>query len=155
MMDLKLSITKLNNENYFVWKYRMELLLIKEGAWSVVNEAKPEIATQSAEWEKRDNTARALIGLSVEDDQLIHVRTKTTAKEVWEDLKEYHERSTLSNQAHLMRKICSTKLDENGNMNEHLNNLSSLFQKLVDLGGANAVTGGWKVAIITSSLPRS
>lgn len=30
------NIEKLNNRNYFNWKYRMELLLIKEDLWEVI-----------------------------------------------------------------------------------------------------------------------
>lgn len=34
----KVQVTKLNDENYQVWKYKMELLLIKEDLWTVIND---------------------------------------------------------------------------------------------------------------------
>lgn len=47
----------------------------------------------SALWNKNDNKARAMIGLLVDDNQLIHVRQATTAKQAWDSLKAYHEKS--------------------------------------------------------------
>jgi len=109
MAEKETRIVKLNNSNYSTWKYKMELILIKENLWEKVmkapvvnNEAREAneagaaaagaaaagaaaagaaaaAAVQEAEWRKLDNKARALIGLAVEDDQLTHIRRKTTA----------------------------------------------------------------------------
>lgn len=101
-----------------------------------------------------DEQALALIGLCVEDGQLVHIRNKTTAKSAWDALREYHERNTLSNKVTLMRKICELKLKEGGSVEAHLNELTNSFQKLTDLG-ENQLDESWKVAITLSSLPSS
>ncbi|OAD56172.1 hypothetical protein WN48_03818 [Eufriesea mexicana] len=80
----RLMITKLNNSNYCSWKFKVELLLIKEGLWELVTQNRP--ATPDTDWFNKDGKARATIGLLVEDDQLIHIRSAKTAKEVWEAL---------------------------------------------------------------------
>lgn len=157
-------IVKLNNENYSVWKYKMELILIKENLWekvmkirvAVVVVAEQEAAAAAAEedWKKCDNKARALIGLAVEDDQLAHIRKKVTAWESWEALRLYHEKTTLSNKVHIMRRICDLKMSENGNAEDHINQMRELFQKLVDIGEAG-ISESWNVAMLLSSLPRS
>ena len=67
----KITVAKLNNSNYQTWKYKMELLLIKEELWDVVTGIKPQQPTE--EWVKKDGKARASIGLLVEDNQLVHV----------------------------------------------------------------------------------
>ena len=54
-------ITKLNNGNYQIWKFKVELLLTKDDVWSAVSEAPPERI--SNEWRKKDEKARATIGL--------------------------------------------------------------------------------------------
>ena len=59
-----------------------------------------------------DNRALAYIGLNVEDNQLIHIREKHSAREMWIALKNYHEKSTLTNKVHLMRMTCSLKLED-------------------------------------------
>lgn len=76
----RIAITKLNNDNYQTWKYKMELLLIKEDLWDVVSNAEP--AKVSEDWQKRDNKVRATIGLLVEDNQLLHVRNAMSKRGV-------------------------------------------------------------------------
>lgn len=150
-MAEKFSFAKLDNENYFVWKYRMELLLTKENLWSVINEEKPD--PETAAWTKKDGEARAYIGLLVCDNQLNYVRKATSARNAWDNLKNYHEKSTLSNKVTLMRAICNLKLEENGNVVSHVNAMTELFEKLGALG--DRISDDWVVAMLLSSLPKS
>ncbi|KAK2579077.1 hypothetical protein KPH14_010926 [Odynerus spinipes] len=46
------KIAKLNSENYEVWKYKVELLLIKEGLWEVVEKDRP--AEPNEAWIKNE-----------------------------------------------------------------------------------------------------
>lgn len=127
MADIfRAGITKLNNDNYSVWKFKVELFLIKEDLWSQTSSVRPSDPTAAAEWEKKDNKARATIGLLIEDTQLVHIRKSTTAKEVWESLKNYHEKSTLTSKVYLLRQICNLKLSETGNMEEHVITMQEL-----------------------------
>ena len=89
----KISITKLNGGNYQTWKFKVKLLLTKDDVWNVVSNARP--AEPDAAWLKRDGKAMAWIGLLLEDNQLVHVRNKTSAKEAWDSLQMLHEKSTL------------------------------------------------------------
>lgn len=158
--NIKTTITKLSNENYFTWKFRVELLLIKEGVWDVVSGTIPVLSNDRSNqstfdaWKRNDDKARANIGLLVEDNQLSHIRSKTTAKEMWESLKEYHEKSTLSNKVILMRQICGANMEESGDMETHIGELTILFQRLVALGETQ-LSDSWTVAMILSSLPPS
>lgn len=70
--NVYVKITKLYNENYHVWQYRMQLLLMKENLWDVVNNeqsAEPDIL-----WRMNGDKAKAMIGLLVEDNQLTHIK---------------------------------------------------------------------------------
>lgn len=157
----KINFAKLNNDNYFTWKYKMELFLLREKAWYVIKDDKPVLQAEPTvqerrelkDFEDKDDQARGAIGLSVEDSQLRHIRSKKTAKEMWTVLKEHHERDTLGNKVSLMRKICRMKMPENGNVESHLNEMANLFQKLNDFG--DNLTESWTVAIVLSSLPPS
>lgn len=104
-------------------------------------------------WKEDNDTAKALIGLNVEDSQLCHIRSKETAKEMWNNLKEIHQKNTIVNKVTIMRQICSTKLEENGNVENHINTMATLFGKLHDLN--EAMTEKWMVALLLSSLPKS
>lgn len=136
-MDTKVYIEKLNNKNYFNWKYKMELMLIKEKAWHTIQEDEPAAAgtTNAAliAWRILDGTARALIGLNVDDSQLQYVRNTTTAKNAWKALKDVHEKSTLTNKITVMRKMYDEKMHEGQDIEQHLGKMNGYFQQLADL----------------------
>ncbi|RYG87356.1 MAG: hypothetical protein EON59_07695 [Alphaproteobacteria bacterium] len=75
-----------------------------------------------------------MIGLNVEDSQLVHIRNKETAQDVWISLRSAHEKDTLTNRVSLYKRIAMLKMKEDGKAEEHLNDLMNLFQKLEDLG---------------------
>lgn len=69
----KQKFVKLNDSNYANWKFRMELLLRKQGLWKkVIIERRPSVAlngsgviTNQAEldkWDEYDDEARGTIG---------------------------------------------------------------------------------------------
>lgn len=132
----KPKFVKLNDKNYANWKFRMELLLRKQNLWKkvIIGEAPKQVEKDGCitnkkeidEWETFDDEARGTIGLAVEDDQLAHIRTAKTARATWEALKNYHEKNTLANKAHLMRSICSLKLEEGGDAKAHIIRMQEL-----------------------------
>ena len=79
---------------------------------------------------KNDGNARAITNLSIEDNQIVHIRHKTTAKETWNGLKSVYERVNLSSKLFLLRKLYSTKLEESGDLIKHSLNILELVDKL-------------------------
>lgn len=77
-MATKMQLTKLSNQNYFTWKFKIQLLLIKEKVWDTINKPTPE--TPNSKWIQDDETARAIIGLNIEDGQIPHIRNASSAK---------------------------------------------------------------------------
>lgn len=146
-METKVQIVKLNNKNYFNWKYKMQLLLIKEKVWYTISKAKPTVTDK---WTEDDQSAMALIGLNIEDNQLPHVR-KTT--EAWNALKTMHEKDTLVTKVTLMREMYETKMNEGEDIEIHLEKLETFFQKLEDV--KENLSEHLKIALILSSLPKS
>lgn len=145
------GVERLNDTNWATWKFRVELLLVKDGLWEIVTNPKPENATAS--WVTKDASARVVIGLALDDSQLAHVLGATTANEMWEQLKGYHERGSLSNKIHVLRKLCSLRLVEGDDMSKHLTVMTSLVHKLLGMG--EKLAEYWIVAIMLSSLPAS
>lgn len=143
----RVTITKLNNENYDSWKYKVELLLIREGLWDIVS--KPEPAQPDATWKAKDAQARATIGLLVEDNQLVHIRNKTTAATTWKALQEYHRKASLSSKVILLKNLCGMKLTEN--VEERI--MSILKDKLEAIG--EDIKEELFIAMLLGSLPDS
>ena len=74
------------------WKFKIELLLKKENLCMVIsntcpadlpaaatNEQKEERRLLQEEWDRNDEKGFSWIGLSIEDDQIVHVRNERTA----------------------------------------------------------------------------
>lgn len=153
MAEAKITFDRLNDVNWSTWRFRMELMLMKDDLWTIVKDPKPESADMTTAWTRKDEKARAVIGLALDDSQLIHVMEAATAKEMWEKLKSYHERGSLSNKIHILRKLCSMRLEENGNMSDHLLEASELVHSLARMG--ESLKEHLVVAILLSSLPVS
>lgn len=160
-MDSKnYGFEKLNNSNYYSWKYKMRLYLIKEELFDVIGESVPDPETVGARvslrWIKRDQKAQALIGLAVEDSQLVYIRNLNSASEIWQTLKSVHEKDTLTNRISLYKRIAMLKLKEDEKsikVQEHINEFIKLFQQLDDLNAE--LKEDWKIGMLLASLPTS
>lgn len=149
--NTRFAIQKLNSDNYAVWSYKMEFLLIKNNLWGVIMDAKPEPPPDA--WTKKDNQARATIGFMVEDSQLLHIRNAKTAQDAWKMLKEYHQKSTMTSKIHLLKRICRALLKEDGDMEEHITAMSNNINQLTALG--QELPDDIVASLILSSLPES
>lgn len=141
----------------------MEMALTREKLWPTVINVPEEdpgvlgttIARKKYEdWVEKDNDARAMICLHVDEDQYIHVRNKTTAKQCWTALKEFYEKDSLVDEVSMMKRMYLKKLVEGGNMVRHIAEFNELFQKLNDMG-PEKLPERWHVTILLCSLPRS
>ncbi|KAK0183887.1 hypothetical protein F5146DRAFT_1077698, partial [Armillaria mellea] len=90
----------LNEENYFTWKYRMEMHLIRKDLWGIVSgiETCPTsgVRTQLV-WDKCMRLPAAEIILHVSDSQLPLTQKTMDPVQMWQILKEYHESSGWAN----------------------------------------------------------
>lgn len=145
------NITKLNGSNYQIWKYKVELLLLKEELWSVVSEE--PASEQNQEWKNKDGKARATIGLLLEDSQVIHIRNCKTAREAWQTLKSQYEKPTLTNKVFLLKRLCRMTLAENADMSNHISTIVNLIDQLTALG--ENIAENLQVALLLCSLPES
>lgn len=111
-------MTKLNGTNYVAWSQKIEILLSRDEVWDVVDKKAP--GSPDAAWIKKDNQARTIIVLTMEDDQLLHVKETSTAREIWLKLKDHHQRSRASNKVHLMTRLFNIKMPCKGVMESHI-----------------------------------
>lgn len=153
MAEAKITFDCLNALNWATWRFRMELMLMREDLWSTVKDAKPEPEVITSSWTRKDEKARTLIGLALDDNQLSHIMDAGSAKEMWDKLEGYHERGSLSNKKHILRKLCSMRLNEDESMSDHLVEASELVHRLARMG--ESLKEHLFVAILLSSLPES
>ena len=93
------SIDKLTASNVYVWKQKIQLLLALRDVDQYVFDEIPENATsdERRKWIRGDAKAMAVIGLTLSDDYLQHVRGCSSAKETWEAILNVFKRHTLLN----------------------------------------------------------
>lgn len=154
------GITKLTNENYETWKLEVEFLLVREGLWKyIVPGVKPEEAANRANaaeliaWDEGDQKARATIGMVLSRSQHGHIRATKTAKEVWKNLEKQHEKKSLTSKVHLLKRICDLKFQEGDDIEDHLVEFESLFEKLANAG--TKLDDDLQVILVFRSLPSS
>ena len=147
--ELKLSVAKLNNDNYQLWKFKVELLLSRDDLWEVTTTERPQDNIQ--DWDKKNRQAHATISLLVEDDQLIHIRNEDTAKGMWDVLKRLHERSSLNNKLFMLRKLYKMRLGREQDMQEHINAMLEVIAQLRSIG--EKITDSHIAAMVLCSLP--
>lgn len=149
----RFSLQKLNNTNYLTWRFKVELLLVRDELWRYVDPGvKPEEEADAA-WNAGDAKARATIGLLIEDNQHGLIRASRTAKDAWTALKNHHQKTSLTSKVSLLKRICDKRFADGDDMAEHLFEMEELFSRLVNAGqelGENLT-----VAMILRSLPSS
>lgn len=83
----KFSVAKLTDHIYQSWKFKMKMLLIREGTWSYTQEAKLEKLSNA--WIAGDQQAQSTICLSIQDSQIVQICNSETTKKMWDEQKRY------------------------------------------------------------------
>ena len=154
------SIEKLNENNYHVWMFKIKMLLVDRDLWDIVSgvEFRPMDSVSGSDfggiaWDKRERKAMATICLNVSDLQLPHVRKCSHAKEAWDKLALIHQGRGLANVLFLRRRFFSVSMSEGQNMQQHINDVMTMVEKLEAVGAS--VTEKDIIMTLLCSLPDS
>src|SRR4051812_26864353 len=107
------QIDKFGGDNFHLWKFKMRMILEEKDLWTIVNgtENRPADTDKLAHatYEKRDNRALMIICLNLQDSEMSHIQSSTSAKEAWRTLKEIHEAKSVSNRLFLRKEFFTIK----------------------------------------------
>ncbi|KAK9867927.1 hypothetical protein WJX84_010864 [Apatococcus fuscideae] len=108
----KVSVHKLDVDNYDTWAITMELALETKGLWEYVLKDLPDDADDAAK--SKDRKARAEIGLCLEIHHLPALRIHKTAKSLWDALEKVYQEKNQARQLVLNAQLINLKkgLDE-------------------------------------------
>jgi len=125
---LGVTVEKLNEHNFHTWKQKIALVLAYREVDAVLTTPKPKEGTaeQQAAWARNDNVARAIIGLSLSDSMLEHVRDLSTASEMFESIKNVFQRHTLLNKLRARREFYTATMKSNEKMLVYINRVTQL-----------------------------
>lgn len=141
-----MAIEKLNDGNYGYWSQKMRFFLIREGLWSVVNNAAIAEAEDQAENAEK---ALASICLHIDDSQLVHVENAESGRAAWLALRQYHQRDTAGHKMQLLSRLFEAKMSYGESMQAHLNKMTELLSQL------NAINAGIDDVIAVCVILRS
>lgn len=148
------GIAKLNNSNYQIWEFKVEKLLKQEGTWKAILGTRPSNNNDAEEsWDLRDDKALGTICLLIEDTQISLIRDKTTAKEAWDALKQYHEKANGLNKFTLIVELLKLSYQDGEDMEKHIDKIQELIDNLLALGNKSAAEFGPRIVI--RSMPAS
>jgi hypothetical protein len=111
----RIEIGKLNGKNFELWKLKMEDLLVENEQWIVVDPGTHPIGTHTIGtqytgtqttstpptcmskeyWENLDRRERSIIRLCLEDSVFLNVSGESTAKELWDNLRNLYQSKSL------------------------------------------------------------
>ncbi|KAI6682021.1 hypothetical protein NL676_035902 [Syzygium grande] len=148
----KFEVPKFNGSNYPLWKLNMQAMLVKDGcvvALSCKDEKPTEMKDE--EFAQKDQMAMADLLPALDDSVLFNVSEETTAKGLWEKLKNLYEGKTMSNKIFLRRQLYSLKMKKGSFFQEHLNRFNTLLSKLISIGVK--IEDDEKVTLLLCSMP--
>ena len=101
------KIEKLSESNFHVWKQKVELVLAFRELDDHISDSvsAPQTDPEHAVWVKADAKARAVIGLTLSDEHLEHVRDCETAGAMWSAIRDLFQRKTLLNKLACRRRF--------------------------------------------------
>ncbi|CAL1681018.1 unnamed protein product [Lasius platythorax] len=133
------SVTRLDSQNYQLWKFQMNALLIANSVFDIVTGAKPMPGNEAAnaaarkKWLKENAKAMLLISTSIEDSQLESLLTCATAKAMWDTLSNIHEQKTETNKLILTQKFHEYRMSSSDSVVQHVAKVRNLASALKDV----------------------
>jgi transposase InsO family protein len=130
------NIDKFNGENFGLWKFRMEMVLSSMDLWEIVDETESPPPADGdplvvKEYNRRAKKALTIIGLSLVNSQLAHIKRCKGPAEAWKALCNIHETKSLSNILFVRRKFFTIKMQEGDDLMAHINHVKELADQLM------------------------
>uniref|UniRef100_H3H3G5 CCHC-type domain-containing protein n=1 Tax=Phytophthora ramorum TaxID=164328 RepID=H3H3G5_PHYRM len=123
--DTKFKVEPFDGSNYSLWSYKMKMYLMSKGLWEAVCGEAGSTA--------KEQQAHAAIVLNLNDSQLMHVVTSTTAKEAWDTLKKFHKTQDMANRLWLKEKFSAFKFTASS-VGKHVTELEKLVMEMKNAG---------------------
>ena len=147
----KFGIERPGSDNYESWSFQMKNLLMREEQWKFVTEEMPEPVTEV--WKTKNDKAQGTISLFVGIMQQSLIQNCTTAKQIWETLKDLNQKTSLTSKVPILKRIVNMTYGDCDDMELHLHEMEDLFQRLSNTGLELGAT--LKVVLVHRSIPAS
>ena len=104
---------------------------MEHGKWHWKKSIDPKFLV---EWEKKEDKDNTIIGLALWDTQLHLIDLTKSSNEIWEQLSKLFGENSMNAKFSLKLQLFSLKMHDDSPLSTHINELMSLFKKLVEIG---------------------
>lgn len=155
-----IKIDKLQGESQWsTWRFQVKITLIAAEVYEIVTgvEAEPagesnaNYAAELKAWKKLDAKAQRIIGTSVGNSQITHIKNCKCAKDMWDKLHSVFEKKNETSLLLLHQKFFTFAKEHDENIVSYISRLEDLVQRLSDLG--EVVSDAMIITKIIMSLP--
>jgi hypothetical protein len=129
--DGKFRVEKFNDQNYQLWKMKMEYYLYQKDLFLPLSRvAKKPAAMKDEEWEILERKALGTIRLSLTASVDFKISKEKTTKGLMETLAKLYEKPLASNKVFLMKILFNMKMSKGGSVADHLNEFNMVTNEL-------------------------
>lgn len=128
-------MSKLSDDNFHVWKSRIQLVLSFKELDEYIEDDPPEPESDNyRKWRRGDNKAKAVIGLTLSDTHLEQVHHAQTAKDMWKMIIDIFEKHTLLNKLAARRRFYTATMNDSEKVLEFASRIRQLAGTLKSMG---------------------
>lgn len=109
--------------------------LMHKNLWGLVKkiEPAPQDPKQLVEWQKKEERAKSIIGLSLSDSQLYLIDLQKSFSQIWEHLCKIFGEKVVNAKFSLKLKLFKLKMHNGVLLSIHINDLKSLIRHLEEI----------------------
>lgn len=135
------GITKFNGSDYLTWKFEITQLLVAHGLDDLLDGSRPQPAGEKIlpavkAWIKENAKALSLMSSAMEKKQVLSLITCTTAKEMWDSLRNMYDHKSASSRLLLRQKFHESKMNSNESVIQYATTIQNLACQLKQAGEA-------------------
>lgn len=135
----------------------MKFHLKSKGVWYTIENTIPSAPEVDAErplleaydkWQEDSLKAFDIIVSRCDDSQLIYMKQKENAHDVWMALREQHHHTSVGSRVRIYKRLCTHRMDHGASMQKHIDEMFEMFDQLSELDAAldNVVAVGMLLA---------
>ena len=143
MVDEKITIEKLDTNNFATWAIQMQAVLATKGLETALVDDNADAAVS--------RKAKALIMLSVQNHHLAALNELATAKLVWQYLEAQYRQQSIARRRHLKQQLNKLQKESSESMSRFMSRAKALQQDLAAAG--HVVTSEELIMAVLAGLP--
>ena len=148
----KFEIELFNGRNNFsLWQSTVKDLLIQRGLYATLEDKKPT-DVENTKWEDMKLCAASTIRLALAPEIKYDVLEENNPKNLWEKLTKMYQSKSLANKLFLKKDLFGLKMEEDGDLRDHLNRFNGLINQLNSLD--EKLKDEDKAVLLLVSLPK-